>query len=232
LGDCAGGVSREHPITDGIFDGEIITVFGLSWCKTEPKTIGLSAAVAKVLCRRHNSALSPYDSKASKLSRFLAANLVEQPMEASEIKLDGWLLEKWALKTFTNLGYIGALDPHNHAQLEPRKDIVEYLFRGASVADGIGLYLVSGSISNTNFTTGVSWNVINNRVDGEVLGMSVLLSGIRFIVNVVPMRAEKKIASMGLVNGVDYTNSRNYYRPYNITLGSDTAARKTITLKW
>ena len=123
LGDCAGGISREHPVSDGIFEGNSISAFGLSWCKDEPKRIGLPNAVAKILCGHHNTALSPHDAEATRLSRFLAANLRDDPEVESTIALDGSLLEKWSLKTFTNLGYMGALDPLAHRRIAPRQDI-------------------------------------------------------------------------------------------------------------
>jgi hypothetical protein len=232
LGDCAGGQSREHYISDGIFDGEVVTAFGLPWCKDQPKSIGLAQAASKILCRHHNQALSAYDAEAAKLSRFLSANVLVQPLAIDQITLDGRRLEKWALKTLINLGYIGALDPQAHSQLKPRRDIIDWLFRDTAVADGIGLYFLSGSINNENFTTGLSWNVINNRENGNILGMSFSFNGVRFIANLVPVRAEEKIASMGEVNGVDYSKAKTYYRPTNIVLGSSTAGRKTITLKW
>lgn len=232
LGDCAGGQSREHPVSDGIFDGAVITAFGLKWCRDTPKSIGLSKAVAKILCRRHNSALSSYDAEAGKLSHFLSKSVLDEPLAVARTTLDGSLLEKWALKTLTNLGYVGALDPRNHTAIPPRPDVIQSLFRGAEVPDGMGLYFVSGTINNDAFSQGLSWQVINNRVNGDVLGMSFSLSGVRFIANLVPMRAEKKIASMGCVNGVDYSNAKVHYRPMNIVLGSQTAGQKTVVLKW
>ena len=188
--------------------------------------------MSKILCRHHNSALSPYDHEASRLSRFLLQNVVEKPTAAAAICLDGNRLERWALKTFTNLGYIGALDPHNHCRLPPPEDIVECLFRNRVLPEGIGLYLVSGSLTNHAFSTGLWWNVINNKVNGDVLGMSVSLSGLRFVLNVVPTRAEAKIASMGVVNGVDYGGANIYYRPSNVILGSSSAGPKRIDLQW
>ena len=232
LGDCASGQSGEHLISDGIFDGEVITAFGLPWCKDQPKSIGLASAVANILCRHHNSALSQYDAEAGRLSRFLSKNVIEEPLVSTRISLNGVLLEKWPLKTLTNRGYIGALDPHNHAQLLPRRDIIECLFRGASMPDGMGLYFISGSIGSDDFATGLSWQVINNQVNRDVLGVTFSLSEIRFIVNLFPIRAEEKIASMGIVNGVDYTNSKTYYRPANIILDSRTAGKKSVLLDW
>lgn len=66
LGTCAGGSSREHYITDGVFEGEMINAFGLPWCSDEPLSIELAAATARILCKRHNKALSDFDNEASK----------------------------------------------------------------------------------------------------------------------------------------------------------------------
>jgi hypothetical protein len=46
----------------------------------------------------------------------------------------------------------------------------------------------------------------------------------------VPIRAEQKIAAMGVVDGVDY--SRVVYRPPSIWLKSDTLEQKAIYLDW
>ena len=62
LGNCGGGWTREHYISDGIFDGEMVTAFGLHWCKDKPMQIALRTGVSKILCKTHNEALSPYDS--------------------------------------------------------------------------------------------------------------------------------------------------------------------------
>jgi hypothetical protein len=62
--------------------------------------------------------------------------------------------------------------------------------------------------------------------------MSISLSGIRFVVSVVPKRAEADIASMGTVNGINYSDATISYRPSNITLCSKTAGKKTINLLW
>src|SRR3954469_10804919 len=96
LGDCGEGASREHYISEGVFDGELITAFGLPWCSDHPATIGLGSAVAKILCRKHNSALSDFDGEAAKLSRFLFANIIERPLDEGNVRIQGVRLEKWA----------------------------------------------------------------------------------------------------------------------------------------
>ena len=60
LGDCAGKISREHIITRGIFENDETSVQGFPWCP-EPVRISLNGFTAKILCEKHNSALSTAD---------------------------------------------------------------------------------------------------------------------------------------------------------------------------
>ena len=233
LGDCAGGLSREHYISDGIFDGEAITAYGLEWCKDHPIQISLASAVSKILCKRHNERFSPFDAEAAKLSRFLSANVLDDPLSEAQITLRGYRLEKWALKTFLNLGYIGGLDPEHHARLKPREDLVRYLFQETQAPKGIGLYFVTGAVSNAKFNVGLSWNAIRNLSrDGAIAGMTFTLNDVRFVVSAEEGPAEHRLAKIGLVNGVDYSRAKIYYRPHNIALLSKTAGQKTIALEW
>jgi hypothetical protein len=233
LGDCFGGASREHYISDGIFASEAVTAFGLSWCRAEPIQIGLGAAVAKILCRRHNEALSDFDAEAASLSRFLTNNVLNTPLAHDELLVNGPNLERWALKTALNLGYLGALDPDNHSRLCPPPELVRSVYLGAPLPEGGGLYFISGRIANTDFKTGVSWKAVRNQTAGGAVA-AVLLSfcGIQFAVNLSGGVAEKQLATLGVVDGIDYSSSQIVYRPSDITLQSPTAGSKRIVLKW
>jgi len=233
LGECGRGRSREHYISDGIFDGELVTAVGLPWCREEPVTIGLKRAVAKILCAKHNAALSGFDAEAAKLSRFLQTNVLDQPLVESTIALQGSLLEKWAIKTFLNLGYIRGLHREQPNRLYPPPQLVRYIFQSGPVADGVGLYFVTGKISNSNYPTGLWWNVIQHTARREeILGMAFTFFGVRFVVSIPPIRAEDKIATLGEINGFDYSTAKIVYRPDNITLTSGSAGFKRILLEW
>lgn len=233
LGACARGESREHYISDGIFDGESVTAVGLPWCRDEPVTIGMKSAVAKILCGKHNSALSEFDSEAAKLSRFLVNNVLDEPLTESTISLNGRLLEKWALKTFFNLGYIRGLHREQPNRLDPPAHLVRHLFSNEPVADGAGLYFVTGKVSNQDYGPGLWWNVIQNPKNlVEIFGMAFTFFGVRFVISITPIRAEEKIAGLGLINGFDYSSAKIIYRPSNIGLTSSTAGLKRIDLGW
>lgn len=61
LGDCSDEASREHLVSQGLFESNEVVVQGLPWCRDAPKRIGLANLTTKILCRKHNSELSPVD---------------------------------------------------------------------------------------------------------------------------------------------------------------------------
>ena len=232
LGDCGNGSSREHYVSDGIFDGESVTVVGLPWCRDEPRTVGLSSAVANILCSTHNSALSDFDNEAAKLSKFLV-KAYRHPQRGDSVSLNGYLLEKWALKTFLNLGYLQALHRDQSNPIEPPESLVRYLYRNSSVPVGVGLYHVSNTIGPANVEAGLSWNAIQTvQQPNHVRGVTMVFYGVRLVVAIDPLRSEDKIRNMGMVNGFDYSQSEVIYRPSDITFRSSSGGTKSIQLEW
>jgi hypothetical protein len=233
LGNCGGGFSREHYISDGILDGRVVNAFGLEWCKDAPKSIGVANATAKILCKTHNEALSEFDTEAVKLSRFLTANVWDDPLKSDSITLSGVLLEKWALKTCVNLGFIGALDPEMHTRVIPDETLVRAVFCPGLPPEGMGLYFLHGKISNEGYQVGLSWKAIRNRASGDrIVGMSFVFNGFRFVVSLVPVRAEPLLLKMGVIDGFDFALAKIDYRPRNIRLRSESAGEKVIHLTW
>ena len=96
------------------------------------------------------------------------------------------------------------------------------------------MYVVTGKVANNSeSTTGLWWNTItdfNNRT--LINGMTFTFFGVRFVVNILPIRAEEKIAAMGEVNGFDFSTAKIFYRPPGIEMKSATAAQKRIELEW
>ena len=65
MGECSGGLSGEHIISASLFLGDNIGVKGLPWCREGHRFIGKSSYTANILCRKHNSDLSPVDDAGS-----------------------------------------------------------------------------------------------------------------------------------------------------------------------
>ena len=102
----------EHIVSEGLWHTTSATVTGLSWCIDEPKTVGISSLTAKILCKSHNSALSPVDIAGKATSDVLdeARNLFNercrrQPKawDMTQLYIDGLMLERWFLKTAINV---------------------------------------------------------------------------------------------------------------------------------
>ena len=65
--DCSEQISREHYISRSVLDqlGEIIRVSGAPWLRPdETLSTTIENLTAKILCKRHNEALSPLDAEA------------------------------------------------------------------------------------------------------------------------------------------------------------------------
>src|SRR5207245_4901734 len=94
LGGCSQKITREHVVSRGLFDSEQIMVQGFKWCLNEPKKIGLSNLVAKILCKRHNNDLSDLDAAALR-----AFDIFRESIRLNQIrgKMKGRLV-RWHIK--------------------------------------------------------------------------------------------------------------------------------------
>ncbi len=85
---------------------------GFAWCKDKPVRVGLEAATAKILCEKHNSALSDIDNAGG--AAFAALREIDKltgvrqklklhPWRLVKTTIDGPSFERWCLKAVINL---------------------------------------------------------------------------------------------------------------------------------
>lgn len=112
LGQCSDKMSREHLVSASIFPQGKIRVQGFPWCIEEPKEIGISGLTAKLLCVRHNNALSPVDDGGrsafevfKEIRRLANVRNAMKPRRWNVVthRIDGLMLERWFLKTLINI---------------------------------------------------------------------------------------------------------------------------------
>lgn len=112
IGKCVGPISGEHQVTESLYGVKSVSVVGLLWCRTERVQIGVSNLKAKILCRGHNSALSPVDIGGKHafetLGRFRElgaqrASLSTRDWSIDRLQLNGPMFERWLVKTAVNL---------------------------------------------------------------------------------------------------------------------------------
>ncbi len=170
LGGCGGPLSREHLVSRSLFrehpdfHKSLLYMYGFSWCEDEPKPVGISSATSKILCRRHNSALSQLDSEAARafdILTSLSAAIVKPEHFSkceSRYRINGLLLERWFLKTAINM--IQVLYP---AVFSPPTELIELAFGLRPFPPKAGLCLAALP-SKGKFTTdqGIMFQAITN----------------------------------------------------------------------
>jgi hypothetical protein len=139
---CLGGcdsISAEHIVSGAVFKagcGCPMVVEGVERIRGGAPTRG--GEVANILCRKHNSLLSPLDELAGKVSKYLHDS--NDPEVKTPLLVEGELFERWVLKTTINCMVAGWL---GHKAL-PSAEKVEAVFGRAAMPKGIALYSVDG----------------------------------------------------------------------------------------
>lgn len=172
LGNCGGGVSREHIISASQFDEDSITVHGMPWCK-QPRTIGLASLVAKNLCRDHNTALSPADEEARKFKAALKT-IMHSPKLPIRQSFEARLIERWLLKTTINLAL-----QEPESGLEPTPELVRIAFGLTSPPAGQGFFFVAELGEDITYTNQIRFESMARLDDGRMVIGAFVFHGIR-----------------------------------------------------
>lgn len=142
--DCSAKLSNEHALGQEVLNipGDLLTVKGMAWQKGETSELRAKALGAKILCDRHNSALSPLDAMAADLFRTLRCFQREKYPDAHLFALfDGRSVERWVLKMLWGLTFSGQIGKAGVAISPPADDLLPVLFRGAEMPKGWGLFI-------------------------------------------------------------------------------------------
>ena len=191
--NCSDDISGEHCISHGVLrvlseDGVTIEVEGLAWFKDdEKKKLSTKTLVSNVLCKRHNEALSGFDSVAKRF--FLSIDKIDRKYEADITEhedrvflFNGHDIERWMLKTLCCLVFSGSASsksgPTKGLALNP--EWLRILFGQRGFPSKWGLYF-SGNIGEVNTVNrGFGFSSISNESRG-VYGSITVLNGKRLI---------------------------------------------------
>jgi hypothetical protein len=184
-----------------------VTVVGFPWCKTEPKEVGPAAIVSKVLCRTHNSVLSPVDQGGLNTFRSLrdAEELIDRrrklPPQAWMrvcFTVDGPLLERWFIKTTVNLLSVSGNTIRwalSEGGVETPQRLVRTVFGQESVAHPIGLYLVAEVGDDIKPIDGLTFMPIFDARDYFAASLFDF-RGYRFILNLIESPLPSRLPEM------------------------------------
>lgn len=153
LVDCSPKLSDEHFVSHGILrvleSNGRVTIGGFDW-QQEKDVLELPtarAAVSRVLCQRHNAALSPLDGKALRFFEKLDNVILQRERRNLVFLFDGTDLERWMLKTLCGSAVSGNADIKK-AQItgwKPNLLWLNILFDGKPFPDRWGLYYAGES---------------------------------------------------------------------------------------
>ncbi len=200
LDPCSSQQSREHLITESIWEGDGIEIVGLPWCKDEPKRVGLGSLTAKILCRSHNSRLSPLDQAAKDAFDGLRkgtvlgndrAKLRPRKWKVRRTEILGLLLERWFLKTAINVAVTHPAgltwELTGSPAEEPPDALVQIAYGAASFQEPMGLYCVADLGEDIEMSDALHFAPL--LVKGQsIIGALFLFRGFRFLLHLDPRR--------------------------------------------
>jgi len=111
LGDCGGGISGEHYFSASVlrllFPTGSYKLGGFPWLKPGQNQPSIASLTANILCKKHNSELSPLDDVALSVFRFFDEHLplvgADKQDKQVAVALEGELFERWILKVLTGV---------------------------------------------------------------------------------------------------------------------------------
>ncbi|MCC7695109.1 hypothetical protein [Janthinobacterium sp. EB271-G4-7A] len=231
LGGCD-GMSGEHVFSSAIFKAGCscpIIVEGVKRIKNGAPTRG--AEKSNILCRHHNSLLSPLDETIGRIARFQAeAN--DKNFEG-RIFVKGELLERWLLKTVINNAAAGWAAP---IKWQPSPSITRAIFGLEPVPDRLGFYSVDGIDPGHRASGSVSFMPLFMRTHlGKILvGAYVAVHGMPFLVSLhtdLPKMLEagqiSELATRFSTNGL-----KHLYHPGALVISRKEGSPVFIGVSW
>jgi hypothetical protein len=197
LGNCGGGISHEHYVSQCVFPGQSIFVQGLDWCLSEPREVRIETLTAKILCKDHNSALSELDSEAGHafgaIREFARMKTEREKMPYinwafKQFTIDSRKLERWCLKTLLNFSFGRDLiiGPGSHEPGSVSVEVVRVAFGLEEFTSGRGIY--TAFKQNETFHFDDHFNYVAKAQDRHLVMGSFRLSGFRFYLNLFPVQ--------------------------------------------
>ena len=186
--DCCTRISGEHYVSRSVLNamGKDISVSGMPWqSEGETANYGKSSMTANVLCRRHNSALSPIDVAAERFfsgMNFIASELNRRSWSKriSIRVIRGELLELWALKTLLGIFHAGIASSAGVRLRDGcnlRAESCGAPLAGAALRHPLGMYVNSTLDHRFQIENSVALAPLIRQTESEVVGLWVKMAG-------------------------------------------------------
>ncbi|HMI84603.1 MAG TPA: hypothetical protein VK550_10945 [Polyangiaceae bacterium] len=186
LSDCDGELTREHWISEAVLlevsvDGETF-ITNAAGMPRAGRWVPTSSYAAKVLCHRHNQALSPLDAEAHRFMQVLedVGKASTGGAASPAYVFSGHDLERWMLKALCGAMASGAFQTRRAERLrgEVPKHWLEQLFHLPYMPKGWGLSF-SHHVGRA-FSIDKNVGLAPLLIAGEVVGITASLRGFDF----------------------------------------------------
>lgn len=191
LADCSDDISREHYISHALLrllsiEGRV-TVDGFPWQDAGASgRVAPAALTGKILCSRHNHALSPLDAVASRLFQRIDQFHHEIVDTAGKYEnrfflFNGHDIERWMLKVLCGAVVSGNAEIRTGASnWRPPMEWLKILFGEESFPLRCGLYFHSQVTGKSYIERGFKFVPFSNNIGG-VYGARISLNDERFV---------------------------------------------------
>lgn len=215
LRDCCDTISKEHYISESLLKelGALLRVTSPR-LNFEQKELRPANLTAKILCKRHNEALSGLDSKARDYFKCLKHSEARLESGGGTDYFNGYDFERWLLKVLC--GFI-CLDGDEVPELWAR-----ILFCNNDIIAPSGLNMIVRVGDNVERPQEVIFETGRNQA-GERVGCSVTMLGFRYLLSLDGKR----------MFGLDDLGKESLWRPAHIRwTHAKTGAEYTLGFAW
>lgn len=176
LADCDGQLTAEHYVSKTVLKqlGKGFTIKGPPWAPTDTR-VSAASLTAKVLCERHNHALSDIDAVAGRFYPLMLAAV--NGRDIGEHVFDGEDLERWAIKLMLGIGASGNVTYPGIGKVtaaEVPEEHLQILFGEREMRPGCGFKFarLPGMESNTALTWHLN-HLLEGPEAGQVFGITI-----------------------------------------------------------
>jgi hypothetical protein len=198
--NCSETLENEHYVSDTVLRtiGPTLRVSGLTWVKGGvSRDIPVEQFTARVLCGRHNRALSPIDTQGGRFVRWIRdfCNSSTRPRLA-RVLLNGHDLERWCLKTFLGLLAAGILKSGPGQvirRVSVQSEVIDLFFGLVAEEWGRGMWIRTDPKRSVNTELAISGLPVWNQATNQVFGLAFNFFGFDFLYSTAPITAEDSV---------------------------------------
>jgi hypothetical protein len=181
LNDCDEKITAEHIVSRSVLNlieipRKLMKISGAHWISHgEEKSVALNELKSKVLCKRHNQALSGLDDIGKKFFEFIMGVNIKSEF----LMINGDEIERWMLKLLS--GFIASkFIPTYSKNWQIPDSWAQILFGSNRLPQGSGIYLLRGKDVRVNIHQIGVWPIESDE-QGIFNGLYFFIGGFQFL---------------------------------------------------